>query len=125
MKLGTFFIINTVVAIFFGLGLIFMPAKIGEIYGLDATPTSLYISQLLGAAFMAIGLVTFLSRNAGTDLVRPICISFFIGDAIGLIVVAISVMNGVSNSVGWFSVALYGILGAGFAYYGFGNKPST
>ena len=99
-----------------------MPERIGEMYGLTSSPATIHAAQLFGVALVAVGLITFLARNSDPSVVKPIVMSLFIADVIGLIVEIKDTTGGVVNSMGWVSVALYAILALGFGYFAFIKK---
>jgi hypothetical protein len=83
------------------------------------------MGQLFGAALIAIGLVSWQSRNAAdSDARKAIIFSFFIADGIGFVVALIGQLNEVVGSLGWLTVALYFLLSLGFGYFQF-FKPSS
>ncbi len=122
MKIGTFFLLNSIIAFAFGLGLLFMPATIGEMYGMESSAATIHVAQLFGQAVIGIGLITFLTRKSDLQVMRPIAISLFVADAIGLVVEIKDVLNGVTNEMGWSSVALFALLALGFGYFAFIKK---
>ena len=62
MKLGTMFTSNAVIV--FGLGFVLMPVALMSFYGVALTDAGVSISQLLGAAFLGFGVLSWLIRNS-------------------------------------------------------------
>ncbi len=125
MKLSTLMVINAVVALAFALGLLLMPATLASLYGMTSGSSEQLMSQFFGVALVAIGLLTWFARNvtdAGTR--RAIILALLVSDAIGVIVSVLGTLSGVMNAVGWSVVALYLLLGLGYAYFQF-MKPSA
>lgn len=115
MKLGTLFLINAIVAFLFGLLFVFIPATALSWYGVQVSDAGLFIARLLGAAFISFGFISWLVR--GTDGARAVAVSFFVGDMIGFILALLYQLQGLSNALGWTTVALYLLLGLGFGYF--------
>ena len=125
MKLKVLFIITAIVAIVFGVVFVIIPAQLYSLYGIESGAGLNYMGQLFGAALIAIGLVSWQSRNAAdSDARKAIIFSFFIADGIGFVVALIGQLNEVLGSLGWLTVAIYLLLTIGFGYFQF-FKPSS
>lgn len=82
--------------------------------------SGLGISQLLGAAFIGIGLLAWGARNdTGSLALRGIVLGLLIGDAAGFVVSLIGQLSGWANPLGWSTVAIYLIFTLGYAYFQF------
>ena len=64
MKLKTLMIINTVVALVFGIAFVLIPWQVFKIYSPGSSEILNYMGQLLGAAFIGFGLISWRARNA-------------------------------------------------------------
>ena len=125
MKLSTVMIINTVVAVVFGIAFVIVPAQLVSLYGVTADPALKYMGQLFGAALLALALVTWSARNApDSDARNAIALGLFVGYAIGFIVALIGQLNNVVNALGWLNVVIYLALTFGFGYYQFTKRTS-
>ena len=125
MKLKVLFIITAIVAIVFGVIFVIIPAQLYSLYGVESGAGLNYMGQLFGAALIAIGLVSWQSRNAAdSDARKAIVFSFFIADGIGFVVALIGQLNEVVGSLGWLTVAIYFLLSLGFGYFQF-SKPRS
>ena len=125
MKLNTLLVINAILAVVFGLAFLLAPTATGTLYGHTVDPVSKYLAQLLGAAFIGVGIVTWMARKAAaSDALRAIVLGYFIANSISFIVVLINQLAGVVNALGWFSVAIYLLFALGYAYFQF-VKPSA
>ena len=123
MKLRTLFTINAVLAIAFGLGFVFMPVTLISFYGAELTEVGVVIGQLLGAAFLGIGILRWLVRNSGeSEVLRAIVLTAFIEDTIGFIFALRAQLAGVMNALGWSIVAIYAFLAIGYGYFQFQKK---
>jgi hypothetical protein len=114
------FILNAVLGIVFGVGFVLAPAQALAPYGVTLPETGLVITRLLGAIFIQVGLFTWLVRNlTAADALRPIFLSFFIGNALGFVASLLSQLSGVTNALGWSTVVIYLVLAAGYGYFQF------
>jgi hypothetical protein len=117
MKLNTLFIINTVVAFLFGLGFVLIPANVLSLYGIEMDATGLFVSRLLGSAFLGFGIITWMLRNStGSAEIRSILLAYAVSDLIGFVLALVYQMQGIANALGWSTVAIYLLLGLGFGY---------
>jgi hypothetical protein len=125
MKLKVLFIVTAIVAIVFGVVFVIIPTQLYSLYGIESGAGLNYMGQLFGAALIAIGLISWQSRNAAdSDARSAIILAFFIGDGIGFVVSLIGQLNGVVGSLGWLTVIIYLLLTIGFGYFQF-SKPSS
>ncbi len=120
MKLKVLFIITATIAIVFGVVFVIIPTQVYSLYGIEADAGLNYMGQLFGAALIAIGLISWQSRDsADSDARRTIIFSLFIAHGIGFVVALIGQLNEVVGSLGWLTVAIYFLLSLGFGYFQF------
>ena len=118
MKLKGLFIVTAVISILFGAAFVIIPTEVYSLYGVQSGTELNFVGQLFGSALIAIGLISWQSRNADdSEARRAIVSSFFIADAVGFIVALIGQLNNVVNALGWTIVAIYLLLALGFAYF--------
>lgn len=123
MQIKALFIITAVIALIFGILFVIIPGPMYSLYGLESTMMLNYMGGLFGAALIAIGLISWQSRNAAdSDARRAIVLGFFIADAVGFVVALIGQLSGVVNALGWLTVVIYFLLALGFAVIQF-SKP--
>jgi hypothetical protein len=126
MKLETFLTIAAVIAIAFGLAFFVSPARVLTQYGIVANVAVVIMARFFGATLLNIGFVLFLVRHVTEPAIRRgIVRGSLIGAVIGLIVAIHGQRIGAVNALGWSSVAIYGLLTLGYAYFAFGNPEST
>jgi hypothetical protein len=125
MRFRTLLIINTIVVFVYGVILVLTPSTMMSLHGVPQEPGGKLMGQFFGTALIAIGLVTWFARNvADSDAQRAITLAMIISNALGVIVSVLGTVNGVMNAVGWSAVAVYLLLGLGFAYFQF-TKPGA
>ena len=124
MRLKNLFAVNAVIAGLFGLAFVFAPAALLARYGLTLDAQFAVVAQLFGAALIGYAILTWSVRNAGeSEARRAIVLALFVSDAIAFVLALIAQLRGLVNSLGWSTVAIYLLLGIGFAYFLFA-KPS-
>jgi len=119
MNTRTVLSVSAVVALIYAVLSLLLPTTIGPMYGLGTSPAEVLLARFFGVELLIIGLVNWLSKDAEYATLRPIILGNLIGDGVGVIVSVMGTLNGVMNSLGWSSVAIYLLLALGFAYLQF------
>jgi hypothetical protein len=119
------FTLNGVIAGGYGIALLVATDPILDLYGITPNPEGVYMARWFGLELLAIGLVTWLARDAaasagGRAIARALAVTYAIGVALALW----GTLAGPFNALGWIAVALNLGLGSGFAWYQV-NKPRT
>ncbi len=123
MKLSTFLILKSIVCIVFGIGFVALPVLTGSIYEITPDPDGLIMTRYFGAAFLGIGLILWLCKDADWNTLQGITLALFIADIIGFAVALTGQLSGNLNTLGWINVALWLFFALGLGYYRF-LKPS-
>lgn len=125
MKLNTLLVITSVVSLVFAIGLLLLPATMLSLYGIPSGPGVQLMAQLFGVQLLAVGLLTWFARNvADPGAQGAIILALLIANAVGVIVTVWGTLSGAFNVVGWTAVAIYLLLGLGYAYFQF-MKPGA
>jgi hypothetical protein len=125
MKLKTILVINAILLGLFGLTSLLAPEASATPYGLTLDPLSKHLSQVLGAFFLGLAVLSWMSgKVTDSNALRAILLAFFISYLISIIISIIDILSGLGNAFGWSSVVLYLLLLIGFGYYLF-VKPSA
>jgi hypothetical protein len=120
MKLAVLFTVNAILAVAFGIALALVPAELLALYGITLTAGPLAVIRLLGAAFIGLGVLSWLVRTAApSEALRAIVVAQFIHNALAFLLSAYGVLSGATNALGWSTVAIYGLFAAGFASFAF------
>ena len=118
MKLKTILVINAILLGLFGLGSVLAPEASATPYGLTLDPLSKHLNQTLGAFFLGLAVLSWMSRNlTDSNALRAILLAFVISYSIAMIIGIIDILSGLGNALGWSSVVLYVLLLIGFGYY--------
>ena len=124
MKYRNLLVVNAVVALLYGIGLVLLPSTVLSLYGVTPGPAVNLASQLFGVELLHVGLICWFARNVSdSPAQRAIILASLIGQVIGLVVAVMGTLSGVFNVVGWSAVAIYLVLSLGYAYLQF-MKPS-
>jgi hypothetical protein len=117
MTLKRLFMLNGVIAAGYGIALLVATDPILDVYGITPNPEGVYMGRWFGVGLLAIGLVTWLARDAaasagGQAIAQALAITYTIGTALALW----GTLFGPFNALGWIAVGLNLLLGSGFAY---------
>ncbi len=125
MKPKSLFVLNTIIALLFGLGFLLVPAAVLSLYGVSPLdPVTEVTARFFGSALIAIGLICWFGRNLQDPAaLRAIMLGLVISHTTGLMVAILGTVSGVLNAFGWSAVILYLILVLGYTYLLF-IKPS-
>jgi hypothetical protein len=125
MRLGTLLRLAGLLALAFGIGFLFAPARVLAMYGVAAEPTVVLMARFFGSALVQLGLVFYLIRDVSDPTTRRgVVIGSFLGSLAGFVVSLTAQFWGLVNSLGWSTVAIYGLLLLGYGYFVFGS-PRT
>jgi hypothetical protein len=119
MKLSTFAIIVTILAVGFGLAFLFIPEKLADCYGVGLTGGGILMARYFGAANVFIGLI-FWSYSGVSPSAKSwpkLLMYSLIYDVLQLVITLMAVLNKDQNSMGWTTVALFALLSIGSLYY--------
>jgi len=119
MNLRTFLTIAAVVALAFALGLILMPVFMATTYGFGTSASEILLARYFGIELLVLGVIYWLAKDFTGANARPLITGSLIGNAVGTYFALMGTLGGVMNSVGWSAVAVYLLLGLGFAYFQF------
>lgn len=126
MPLGTLLRLAGVLALAFGLGFLFAPARVLPLYGIATEPAVVLMARFFGAALVQLGLVLYLIRDVSDPVTRRgVVIGSFLGSLAGFVVALTAQFWGLVNSFGWSTVAIYGVLLLGYGSFIFGTPRST
>ena len=116
MRPATVFLIASLLALVFGLGFVVAPSAVLSIYGTSTDPPTLLLGRFFGVALIQLGLTLYLLREVREPAtIRALGIGGTVGSFCGALVSLTGTMNGVTNSMGWSSVAIYAFLTFGYA----------
>jgi len=128
MKLSVVMTINAIVAILFGIGSMFAPAIMLDVYGAKTINAELIqMTRFFSSGIFCYAAMTWFARNAvESEARRAIVIALIISYVIGLIVTVMGYFSGVLNMFAWLNVGLYVffLLGYGYSLFASGETKS-
>lgn len=120
MKLRNLLLLNGVVLLVFGLGLLLMPAALLNLFGFGSGADQKLLGQLVGVELAANALLSLFALDVKELAAkRALTLSFFIADGIGFIVSVGGMLTGAMTALGWVLVIAYLLLAVGFGYFQF------
>ena len=126
MRLGTLLRLAGLLALAFGIGFLFAPARVLAMYGVAAEPTVVLMARFFGSALIQLGLVFYLIRDVSDPTTRRgVVLGSFLGSLAGFVVSLTAQFWGLVNNFGWSSVAIYGLLLLGYGSFVFGRPQAT
>lgn len=124
MKLNQFLIVAAIVTGLFGVGFLFAPEQMAAFYGTSFNAGGTVAARVAGASLIALAVMVWSSRDQNSaEMFRGILLGGLVANALDLVTLAYAASNGVVGSgIGWATVVLNLLLGAGFAYFLFGKR---
>ncbi len=120
MKLRNLFLIHSLVALLYSLGLLLIPQTMLFLYGMSTTAADKLLAQFFGAQLLTSGMVTLLTRDESASSARSaITLSILISSAVGLIVSIGGTLSHTMNALGWSAIVIFGFFAIAFAYFQF------
>jgi hypothetical protein len=114
------FVLNAVIAGFYGIALLTVTDPILDIYGIDANADGVYMARWFGLELIATGLTTWFTKDAAdTPTGRAISRALGVTYGIGVVLALWGTIFGPFNTLGVVAVGLNLLLGSGFAWLGF------
>ena len=108
MTFKNVFIFSSIVALAYGLPLLFAPQGIIDMYSVEKTNLSgmvTLVSRTYGGLLIAFGIGGFMAINAGPSIARRSLIAVTtINTSISAILNLLAINNGVENSTAWVTV---------------------
>ena len=117
MTLKRLFVLNAAIAAGYGIVLLVAAGPILDIYGIDPNPEAVYMTRWFGLELLALGLITWLARDAAESAGgRAVASALAVTYGIGVVLALWGTLFGPFNALGWIAVSLNLLLGSGFGY---------
>lgn len=114
----TLFLVYMIVEAIFGIGFLCAPGLLMSPMGVTLDETSTTFARLLGTLILSIPVLLFFARkSSGTEFKKGVVYSVFIYLLLSTILLLISQLNGLMNSMGWGIVILHLAFMIWFGYY--------
>ena len=117
MKQQTLYLINTIISLGFALGFFLMSSFILGLFGMDYTPDTRTLGQLIAVELVVGGVTTLLARDVtDTKASRAINTGNFLAGLIGTLVALLATLSGVMGPFGYAVTAVYLFVAVMFGY---------
>ena len=125
MKLKAFLILNAILFVPFGIGMLAMPGVLFPMFGIDLAADGLLMGRIVGSCLLSVGVISYLIRDEARDAIgmRAVLVGSLIFHAIDAATTFVATIGGVMNVLGWMFSSLHFVLAVGFlAYLANGQK---
>jgi hypothetical protein len=117
MNYRTLFVINSFVAVLFGVAFLFVPTFAIKQFGVDNYASTTLIAEFFGTALLALGLFLWFAKDVTDEnVLRGMGIALLVGALAGLIVTVLGMVGGSLRANGWIALLIYVLFGLGYAY---------
>ena len=126
MTQSPFFVAVAIITALFGLGFLLIPDGVLSLYGAATDEAGRLTGRFFGSALIGLAIIYFVAPDmAGGTVLTGLLWAGLIINALDLVLALIGTTGGVLNAVGWASVVLHILLGAGFAYLLFARPAAA
>ena len=126
MKLNTLLLVSALVGAVFGIAFVVVTGPLLSVYGVTTDKAGLLVAQLFGTTLLGFAVLNWLARDVrDPDAQRAVIYANLTGDTIGFVVVLIGQLAGITNAVGWSTVAIYLAFVLAFGYVGIIRPRAT
>ena len=114
----TLFMAYMIVEAIFGIGFLFAPSLLMGPMGVTLDETSTTFARLLGTLILSIPVLLFFAReSSGTEFKTGVVYSLFVYLLLSTILLLITQLKGLMNTMGWGIVILHLAFMIWFGYY--------
>jgi len=110
------FVISAIVAVAFGLLLVFVPEMGLNQFAMTARVQEIFMARAIGAALAALGAVLWFVKDADEALQKSFSMAALAGSVLGIIVTIIGVVGGAVKGLGWLAIVVEVVLALGYAF---------
>jgi hypothetical protein len=112
-----------------GVATLFAPQELLSLGGAVASPLTVSLLQMVGAAFLGFGVLNWMNRSSivGGIYSRPLVVANFGHTFAGAALLVKAVPRGNGSALGWVALGIYCVLALlfGVKFFGSGPKPKT
>lgn len=107
MSYRTVAILSAAVSLVYGFTALVAPRALASVFGITFDEIAGYEARLLGGAYLGYGIVNYLTKDtADRQTQRAVAAGNAFGWVVGLVVSTLGQLQGLSNDLGWTTVAL-------------------
>ena len=117
MKLKTFLTVASLIAFFFGVGMLLAPKMLASNFGVSLDEGGILFGRSLGALLLGLGTINWLSRDKSLQNLKPVLYGNLVVQVLTGVIDFMGVQSGTLNSSAWVGIIIHILLGGGFAYF--------
>jgi len=126
MRLNNLLVVAAVISAVFGVAFLVASGPLLALYGVTLDKAGTLVAQLFGALLIGLAVLNWFARNVTDPAARQaVVFGNLTGDVVGFVVILIGQLAGITNALGWSSVAIYLLLALAFAYVQFMQPRSA
>ncbi|HBZ21374.1 MAG TPA: hypothetical protein DEO60_09605 [Bacteroidales bacterium] len=116
--MNTLFLVYLIVEAIFGVGFLFVPGLMMDPMGVTLDATSTTFARLFGTLLISIPVLLYFARkSSSTEFKRGVIYCCFIYLLLSTVVLLITQIKGLMNTMGWSIVILHLVFMLWFGYY--------
>jgi hypothetical protein len=116
--MNTLFLVYLIVEAIFGIGFLFAPDLVMDPLGLTLDETSTTLARMFGSLIISIPVLMFFARkSASTEFKKGVVYCAFVYLLASTVLLLITQLKGLMNSMGWGIVILHLMFMLWFGYY--------
>lgn len=120
MKLRNVFIASTVISLLFAIALLLGPAYMLKFFGLTQGKTEQLLAQVLGAALIGLGVLSWFAKDFEPQSSRGATSSLLLFNVVGFVVTLLGILSQVTRAgSAWLIAIIFLLFTAGYAYFQF------
>jgi hypothetical protein len=117
MRLSGLLVVAAIIGAAFGVAFVVASGPLLSVYGITLDKAGTLVAQLFGALLIGLAVLNWFARSVtDPDARQAVVLGNLTGDVVGFVVILIGQLAGIANTLGWVNVAIYLVLGLGFAY---------
>lgn len=119
MTLKKFLVLNAIMFIPFGIGMLIMPTVLFPMFGVDLDPDGTLMARVFGSALMNFGVICYMIRDENPFSIgmKAVLTGNFLFHVFDTLSTFVASYNGVMNVLGWMFSGLHFVLALGFLYF--------
>jgi hypothetical protein len=126
MTLTRLFMLNGAIAIGYAIAFFVATDPLLTVYGITPNPEGVFMARWFGVGLLAIGLTTWLARNAAESTAgRAIVLALAVTYGVGVALALWGTLFGPFNLLGLIAVGFNLLLGLGFGYFHLRWPPAS
>jgi hypothetical protein len=116
--MDTLFLVALIVEALFGIGFVFVPGPMLAPFGVTFTPIATTFARLFGSALISFPILLWFARKSDKpEFKRGVVYNLFAYYLVSTILLVITQLAGLMNTLGWSVIGIHVILLGWFGYF--------